>query len=102
MKGLCFIIGIFVCAISLGQETKNEIEIKGLKLYPNPVVDGKIYVETLYNAPKTILIFDVFGTEVMGVIIEGKELNVSKLDSGAYMLRIVENNKMATRKLIIK
>lgn len=102
MKHICIIIGLFIFAFSFGQEPKSEGEIEGLKLYPNPVIDGKIYIETLNNSPKKIVVFDILGTQVLETIVQGSELNVSGLNVGIYVLRILENNKMATRKLIIK
>ena len=35
-------------------------------------------------------------------MILGKELNVSRLDKGVYILRVLEKDKVATRKLVIK
>jgi len=48
------------------------------------------------------LIFDVLGTQVLRTTILGKEINVSNLDKGVYILRVFEKDKVATRKLIIK
>ena len=77
-------------------------EIQDFKLFPNPVTDGRITIDTRNNAPKNILIFDVFGTQVMQQKLVGRELNLSRLDKGVYILRVFENNKTATRKLIIR
>ena len=41
-------------------------------------------------------------TLVIHLNLKGKELNVSKLNSGIYILKIQENGKTATRKLVIK
>lgn len=71
-------------------------------MYPNPVTNGKVYIETAQNAPKKILIFDVFGTKVKETTILGTELNLSDLDTGVYVLRVIEKDKVATRKLIVK
>ena len=77
-------------------------DIEGFSIYPNPVTQGKVYISTERNAPKKILIFDVFGTRVMETTILGKELNLTNLDAGVYVLRVIEANKVATRKLIVK
>jgi len=96
---LTFFLFAFVC---FGQETKINGDIEGFKVYPNPVTNGKVYISTLKNEPKTILIFDVLGTQVMKTTILGKELNIADLDAGVYVLRVFEKNKVATRKLIVK
>lgn len=71
-------------------------------MYPNPVTQGKVFIETKENAPKKILVFDVLGTQVLETTLLGKELNLTALDKGMYILRVFENNKVSTRKLIVK
>ncbi|NDV41744.1 T9SS type A sorting domain-containing protein [Flagellimonas sediminis] len=103
MKHFYLVIFFFVCALGFSQENaKGSADIDGFKLYPNPVTQGKVYIETSLNSPKKILVFDVLGTQVLETTILGKELNLSNLDKGVYILRVFENNKVATRKLIIK
>lgn len=103
MKKLYFLL-LFVFFASLGyaQEQKTNGEIDGFKLYPNPVTNGKVYINTTLNAPKKILILDVLGNKVMETTIIGTELNLSDLDAGIYILRAFEKDKISTRKLIIK
>lgn len=103
MKHFYFVIFFFVCTLGFSQESaKSSADIDGFKLYPNPVTQGKVYIETAQNAPKNILVFDVLGTQVLKTTIIGRELNLSELDKGVYILRVFENNKVATRKLIVK
>ncbi|SFW59762.1 T9SS type A sorting domain-containing protein [Cellulophaga fucicola] len=92
----------FSTVAAFGQDTKTSSDIEGLKLYPNPVTNGKIYISTKKNAPKKILIFDVLGTKALETKLIGKELDLSNLDAGVYVIRIFEKDKIATRKLIIK
>ncbi|MEZ4809519.1 MAG: T9SS type A sorting domain-containing protein [Allomuricauda sp.] len=102
MKQLYLLVFFFVCTLGFSQESQAGADIDGFKLYPNPVTQGKVYIETSQNAPKQILIFDVLGTQVMQTTILGQELNLSRLDKGVYILRVFEGNKVATRKLIVK
>lgn len=102
MKHFYLIIFFFVCTLGFSQETTSSSDIDGFKLYPNPVTQGKVFIETKDNGPKQILIFDVLGTQVLQTTILGKELNLSRLVKGVYILRVLENNKVATRKLIVK
>ena len=90
-----------VCAFGFSQNQASG-DIDGLKLYPNPVTNGKIFISTSQNGPKQIHVFDVLGTKVIETTILGKELNLSNLNKGVYIIRILEKNKMATRKLVIK
>lgn len=102
MKHLYLVGFFFICAIGLSQEGPKSNGIENLSMYPNPVTQGKVFISTADNAPKKIFIFNVLGTQVLETTILGKELNLSNLDAGVYVLRIMERDKVATRKLIIK
>ena len=103
MKHLYPIIFFFFLSLGYGQDNaRSKGDIDGFNLYPNPVTNGKVYITTKQNAPKKIMIFDVFGTRIMETTILGKELNLTNLDAGVYVLRVFERDKVATRKLIVK
>lgn len=102
MKQLYFVLFLFCCSFGFAQELKTDGDIDGLKLYPNPVTQGKVVITTASNAPKEVVIFDVLGTQVLRTNLRDKELDLSQLSRGVYILRVVENNKIATRKLILK
>ena len=76
--------------------------IEGLSLYPNPVNNGKVYITTKNDLDKNIIIFDVLGKKALQTTISSKELNVSDLLPGVYIIKINEGEATATRKLIVK
>lgn len=84
------------------QQQQNSIE--GLSIYPNPVSNGKlyIYITSKHNLTKTIEIYNVLGKRISSTILTGKELSISQLGTGVYILKITENNISETRKLVIK
>ncbi len=102
MKHLYLLILIMATSFSFAQDVQTGGDIVGFKLYPNPTSNGKVFINTNSNAPKKILIFDVLGTRVLETTILGKELDLSGLDAGVYVLRVFEKDKVATRKLIVK
>ena len=102
MKHVYLVVLFLFVSVCYGQDAKASGDIDGFKLYPNPVTNGKLYINTSQNAPKQILIFDVLGTQVLETTILGPEVNLSDLDAGVYVIRVYEQNKVATRKLIIK
>ncbi|SIS41144.1 Por secretion system C-terminal sorting domain-containing protein [Zobellia uliginosa] len=102
MKHFYLVITFLCISFSYGQDTKGNGDIKGFKLYPNPVTNGKVYISTSESTPKQIAIYDVLGTQVLQTQISGTELNLSELDAGVYVLRVYQNNRVATRKLIVK
>ena len=105
---LLFIVFLFFSATSYAQQSINssasEItkEIEGLSIYPNPVSNGKIYITSTSNQVKEVDIYDVLGKMIISETIIGKELNVSNLNPGVYILRIQENKFSATRKLVVR
>ncbi|WNH13663.1 T9SS type A sorting domain-containing protein [Thalassobellus suaedae] len=78
--------------------------IKELSIYPNPVTNGKtfIYITSKRNLTKKVEFFNVLGKQIFSIVLTGKELNISNLSKGVYILKVTENNVSETRKLIIK
>lgn len=100
---------VFLFSMSVSaQETKPQprtqetATIEGLNLYPNPVSNGKVYISTKNDLDKEVIIFDVLGKKVLQTQLSSKELNVSNLPSGVYIIKINEKEASATRKLIIR
>lgn len=86
------------------QEVKQQqpTTIEGLSFYPNPVSNGKIYIISKSSLEKEVAIFDVLGKKVLQATITTKELNVTTLSPGIYIIKIKEGDATATRKLIVK
>lgn len=78
-----------------------ESAIAGLKVYPNPVTGGKLFISTDANSEKAVVIFDVLGKQVVNTTAT-ESVNVSNLKGGVYIVKITEDGKTATRKLVIK
>jgi hypothetical protein len=89
------------CQITESNLSKIET-IEDLSIYPNPVSNGKIYITTRQNLPKEVEIFDVLGKKIYSTSLFGKELNISKLTPGIYILKIREDISSATRKLVVR
>lgn len=75
--------------------------IEGLKVYPNPVTNGTLYIDTNADAAKDVVIYDVLGKQVVNTTTQNA-VNVSKLNAGVYIVKVTEEGKTATRKLVIK
>lgn len=83
-----------------GSKKQEQPSIEGLTIYPNPSGIGKIYITSKSTAEKKIEIFDVLGKKVLETI-SSKEVNISALSPGVYIIKIKENEASTTRKLII-
>lgn len=77
-------------------------EITGLSVYPNPVTNGNLFITSNTSNAKSVAVFDVLGKQVVKKTITNNVVNVSNLKGGVYIIKITENEKTATRKLIIK
>lgn len=93
-----------VVARSLADLTlsNKNFEIAGLKVYPNPVSNGTLFIETAANAKKTITVFDVLGKQVLNTASSNNEINVSQLNAGVYIVKITEEGNTATKKLVVR
>ncbi|MBF0693806.1 MAG: T9SS type A sorting domain-containing protein [Flavobacterium sp.] len=80
----------------------NQNAIAGLQVYPNPVTNGNLFITSDSGANKTVSIYNVLGKEVVKANITTQPINVSSLTSGVYIVKITEEGKTATRKLVIK
>jgi|SRR5690606_107879 hypothetical protein len=99
------LMSLFISLGTLAQEKplgRTQDQIEGLSFYPNPVSNGKIYITSKSSLAKEVTIFDVLGKKVLQRVVESKELNVSELSPGVYIIKIKEQEVTATRKLIIK
>lgn len=76
--------------------------IAGLNMYPNPVKNGNLYITSDSSNAKTVAVYDILGKQVINTKTSNNTVNVSNLKGGAYIVRITEDGKTDTRKLIIE
>ncbi len=76
--------------------------ITGLEIYPNPVTGNILNIETAANGTKSVAIFDVLGKQVLNVSTDTTTVNVGNLNAGVYIVKITEEGKTATRKLVVR
>ncbi len=76
--------------------------INGLTMYPNPVSGDTLNFTSTANAAMSVQIFDLLGKEVLKSNVVNNTVNVAKLTAGVYVVKITEEGKTATRKLVIK
>jgi hypothetical protein len=95
-------IGTTWTQVTSGTLATGQSEIAGLKMYPNPVSNGTLFIETSANAEKTVNVFDVLGKQVLNTTTTDNTINVAGLHAGVYIVNITEEGKSATRKLVIR
>jgi hypothetical protein len=82
----------------------NQNEIEGFAVYPNPVESKTFKLSSASITTKTVQIFNVLGKEVYSTKVNGtnNDIDVASLNAGIYILKVLENGRMASKKLIIK
>jgi hypothetical protein len=80
----------------------NQNSIAGLRVYPNPVTNGNLFITSDSNDSKSVAIYDVLGKVVVKASVSDQAINVSNLKGGVYIVKITEAGKTATRKLVIR
>lgn len=101
--GVCQGAAAFSTVVPFGQYSLgvNQNQIQGLKVYPNPVTNGTFYINTNTDSTKEVVVYDVLGKQVVKTT-TNNAVNVSNLKGGVYIVKITEEGKTATRKLVIR
>ena len=72
------------------------------KMYPNPVSNGMLNISTMDQNDLTITIFDLAGTPVLNRSLTSNRVNISKLSSGFYIVKVSNNSLSSVKKLIVQ
>ncbi|HBD25619.1 T9SS type A sorting domain-containing protein [Flavobacterium sp.] len=86
--------------VTLSSSSFNAID--GLTMYPNPLKGNTLYLTSTANADMSVQIFDIVGKEVVKSTVINNSVNVSGLNAGVYIVKVTEEGKTATRKLVIQ
>ena len=78
--------------------------IEGFSTYPNPIKDKRFTISTSNSDKKEVVIFNVLGKKVFSSTFSGlsKEIEINSINSGIYILKVTENGKTATKKLVVR
>lgn len=82
---------------------KNNL-IEGFTTYPNPITNKEFTISSNNASLKNIVIFNVLGKKVLTTSFSGVKstIDVSVINSGIYILKVTEEGKTATKKLVIR
>jgi hypothetical protein len=83
----------------LSNNTPNSIS--GLKVYPNPAKNN-LYISSDSFAEKQVELYDVLGKVALKTKVTNTPINLSGLTSGVYVVKVTEEGKTATRKIVIE
>ena len=82
----------------------SEANILGFATYPNPITNKEFTISSSNSSVKNIIIFNVLGKKVLSTSFSGAKstIDVSVINSGIYILKVTEEGKTATKKLVIR
>ena len=82
----------------------NKDSILGFATYPNPITNKRFTISSSNADLKEVSIFNVLGKEVFSTSFSGlnKNIDVSAITSGVYILKVTEAGKTATKKLVVR
>lgn len=80
-----------------------ENNIPGLKMYPNPAKNGQtLFIISDSTVEKNVAIYNMLGRKVLETTTQQNTINTIGLTTGVYMVKITEEGKTSTRKLVIQ
>lgn len=71
-------------------------------IFPNPTNLESVTITSQLNDAIEVKVFDMLGKQVKNQIITNNTLNVSDLNTGIYLVKITQNTKSTTKKLVIR
>ncbi len=77
-------------------------EIPGLRVYPNPVTNGVVFIQTPDNEAKKVEIIAISGKTVYSATLDANGKIRISLEPGVYMIKVIERNKTGMAKLLIR
>ena len=80
----------------------NENTIEGLQIFPNPLTDNILNIATANNADMDVVIYDMVGKQVVNTKVVNGSVDTANLTAGLYIVKVTEEGKTATKKLIKK
>ena len=72
------------------------------KIYPNPLYQQALQIESDSDSPKEIRIYNVMGGLVYEIKTLENTLDLGSLNTGIYLFQLTQNNRTAVQRLVIQ
>jgi len=80
----------------------NDLANEQFSIYPNPATKGYVNISSKVIGSKKVSVFDVLGKQVINTKLSNDRLDISSLNSGIYILKVVQGTSSITKKLVVK
>ena len=77
-------------------------QIEDFNMNPNPTSLGYINISSKSNAKMNVFVFDVLGKQVLNKTVIDKRVDLSSLKTGVYIMKVIQDKAVETKKLVIK
>ena len=92
-----------IIEFSINTELSNsENEILDMMIYPNPVDGNYVTILSPVQGLKEIEVYSVTGRKVMSTSINGSTLDISSLNTGFYLVKVIINGQNRVSKLVVR
>lgn len=79
----------------------NDFQNEQFSIYPNPASKGYVNISSTVAGTKQVAVYDVLGKEVINTTVANERVNITSLNSGVYIVKIVQGNASITKKLVV-
>jgi hypothetical protein len=78
---------------------KNSYQSLNELIYPNPSLDGKMYLSNSITNVQKVVVSDMQGIQLTSVVYNGDYIDVSKIPSGIYTVQVISENGVFVGKI---
>ncbi|NND63887.1 MAG: T9SS type A sorting domain-containing protein, partial [Flavobacteriaceae bacterium] len=79
----------------------NDEDNNRFSMYPNPA-NNTVNIASTEAGSKLVAVYDVLGKLVINTELNTDTLDISRLTSGVYIVKITQGNATSTKKLVVK
>lgn len=82
--------------------TSKVFKTNAFNLYPNPTKNDFITISSNRSGSIQVQVFDILGKQVIDSFVANGRLNISKLNTGMYLVKLTQKAATVTKKLIVQ
>lgn len=78
--------------------------LKSIGLYPNPIAQGSNFMKITSNSDEEmkVIVYDFLGKQLLKQNIKDNLIDISRLKTGAYFIKIYQANREISKKILVK
>ncbi len=77
-------------------------DAEDFKIYPNPTINKNCVIDFTNNTEKEVVIFNILGEKIQSLVTTNERVQIEFPESGIFILKIKEEGKNYTQKIIVQ